>query len=408
MSRNPERGARLTNPRPTISQRATRRLRSRWWICLLVPLAAAGCGSKEPAAPPPPEVLVIDVAQRDVPVYGEWVGTTDGYINAQIRAKVQGYLLTKAYQEGSLVKAGDVLFQLDPRQYQAALDEAKGDLARAQANLVRSEQNVARYRPLVEKGAVSRKELDDTVQQARADQASVETARAALENARLNLEWTTVRSPIEGVAGIAQAQVGDLIAPTTLMTTVSQLDPIKVYFPISEQEYLRFAARNPTPDAAANAEANKNPLELILADETVYKHPGRVSAINRQVEVQTGSLQIQSLFPNPDNVLRPGGYAKVRAVTDMRKDAAVVPQRAVREIQGSYQLAVIDADDKATLRPVKVGPKVGSDWVIDEGVKPGERVVAEGIQKVRDGVKVVAKPFTPPAAPVAGGDAKSD
>jgi len=408
MSRNPERGARLTNPRPTISQRATRRLRSRWWICLLVPLAAAGCGSKEPAAPPPPEVLVIDVAQRDVPVYGEWVGTTDGYINAQIRAKVQGYLLTKAYQEGSLVKAGDVLFQLDPRQYQAALDEAKGDLARAQANLVRSEQNVARYRPLVEKGAVSRKELDDTVQQARADQASVETARAALENAKLNLEWTTVRSPIEGVAGIAQAQVGDLIAPTTLMTTVSQLDPIKVYFPISEQEYLRFAARNPTPDAAANAEANKNPLELILADETVYKHPGRVSAINRQVEVQTGSLQIQSLFPNPDNVLRPGGYAKVRAVTDMRKDAAVVPQRAVREIQGSYQLAVIDADDKATLRPVKVGPKVGSDWVIDEGVKPGERVVAEGIQKVRDGVKVVAKPFTPPAAPVAGGDAKSD
>ncbi len=368
-------------------------------------MAAVACGSKEPAAPPPPEVLVVDVAQRDVPVYGEWVGTTDGNINAQIRAKVQGYLLNKVYQEGSLVKGGDVLFQLDPRQYQAALDEAKGDLARARANLVRSEQNVARYRPLVEKGAVSRKELDDTVQQARADQASVETARAALENAKLNLEWTTVRSPIEGVAGIAQAQVGDLIAPTTLMTTVSQLDPIKVYFPISEQEYLRFAARNPTPDATENAEANKSPLELILADETVYKHAGKVSAINRQVEVQTGSLQIQSLFPNPDNVLRPGGYAKVRAVTDMRKGALVVPQRAVREIQGSYQLAVIDAEDKATLRPVKVGPKTGSDWVIDEGVKPGERVVAEGIQKVRDGVKVVAKPFQPPAA---GGDAKSD
>lgn len=359
----------------------------------MVPL---GCAEKAAPPAPAPEVLVAEVAARDVPVYGEWVGTIDGNINAQIRAKVQGYLLTKPYQEGSLVKAGDVLFELDPRQYRAALDEAKGDLARAQANLVRSEQNVARYRPLVEKGAVSRKELEDTIQQMRADEASVETAQAAVENAQLNLDWTTVRSPIDGIAGIAQAQIGDLIAPATLMTTVSQLDPIKVYFPISEQEYLRFAKRNPSATEGTHPDG-RPPLELILANESVYPHPGKVSAINRQVEVQTGSLQIQSLFPNPDNVLRPGGYAKVRAVTDLRKGAAVVPQRAVREVQGSYQVAVVGADGTASFRTVKVGPKTGTDWVIDEGVKPGERVVAEGLQKIRDGVAVAAKPFVAPS-----------
>lgn len=206
-------------------------------------LAAAACGKKGAPAAEGPEVLVVDVAQRDVPIYGEWVGTIDGNINAQIRAKVQGYLRSRPYQEGSLVKTGDVLFELAPRQYQAALDQAKGDLARAQADLVRSQQNVARYRPLVEKGAVSRKELDDTIQQMRADTATVEGAQAALENAQLNLHWTTVRSPIDGIAGIAPTQIGDLIAPSTLMTTVSQVDPIKVYFPISEREYLRFAER---------------------------------------------------------------------------------------------------------------------------------------------------------------------
>jgi membrane fusion protein (multidrug efflux system) len=366
---------------------------------VLCALVAAGCGREAEQKGEAPEVLVVDVVGRDVPVHGEWVGTTEGNINAQIRAKVQGYLLTKPYQEGSLVKAGDVLFQLDPRQYQAALEAAQGDLARAQANRVRSEQNVARYRPLVEKGAVSRKELEDTIQQMRADEASVETARAALDNARLNLDWTTVRSPIDGIAGIAQAQIGDLIAPATLMTTVSQVDPIKVFFPISEQEYLRFAGRE---SATEGANSDKRPpLELILADGSVYQYPGRISAINRQVEVQTGSLQIQSLFPNPGNVLRPGGYAKVRAVTDLRKGAAVVPQRAVQEIQGSYQVVVVGADDKVVFRTVKVGPRSGSDWVIEDGVKPGERVVAEGQQKLRDGMNVVPKPFVPPTAPAA-------
>ncbi len=369
-----------------------------WVAALLVAGACVACRRSEQAAPPAPEVLVTEVAQRDVPVYGEWVGTTDGFINAQIRAKVQGYLLTKPYHEGALVKAGDVLFQLDPRQYKAALDEAKGEVARTEANLLRSQQNVTRYRPLAASGAVSVKELEDAIQQMKANAAAVDTAKANLENARLNLDWTTVRSPIAGIAGIAQAQIGDLIAPATLMTTVSQVDPIKVYFPISEQEYLHFAERNPSA-ADGTDSANRPPLELILADESVYKHPGKVSAINRQVEVQTGSLQIQSLFPNPDNMLRPGGYAKVRAVTDLRKDAAVVPQRAVQEIQGSYQVVVVGADDKVMFRTVKVGPKTGSDWVIEDGVTPGERVVAEGLQKLRDGMKVVPKPFIPPTAP---------
>lgn len=356
-------------------------------------MAVSGCGKTPDATPPAPEVEVIDAGKHDVAIYGEWVGTLDGYINAQIRAKVQGYLLSKPYQEGSYVEKDQVLFQLDPRQYQAALDQAQGDLAQVQADLVRSQQNVARYRPLVEKGAVSRKELEDTVQQMRAYEAKMETARAAVENAKLNLAWTTVRSPIAGIAGIAQAQVGDLIAPTTLMTTVSQLDPIKVYAPISEQEYLRFAERNPS--AAEGTDPSKRPpLELILADGSVYPHAGKVAAINRQVEVETGSVQVQALFPNPQNLLRPGGYAKIRAVTDRREGATVVPQRAVQEVQGSYQVAVVGPDDTVSVRSVTMGPKTGSDWLVEKGVAPGERVVTEGLQKIRDGakVKVVTKP----------------
>jgi membrane fusion protein (multidrug efflux system) len=353
--------------------------------------AIGACGEKTTPEAPPPEVLVTEVVKRDVPVYSEWVGTLDGFINAQIRAKVQGYLQSKAYHEGTLVKEGDVLFQLDPRQYQAALDQAKANVAQAQAILVRGQQNVARYRPLVAKGAVSKKELDDAIQTAEASSADVDAARAALENAKLNLEWTTVRSPITGIAGIAQAQVGDLIAPSTLMTTVSQLDPIKVYIPISEQEYLRFAARNLGP---ADREPRDTPsLQLILADGKVYEHPGKVSAINREVEVQTGSIQVQAVFPNPANTLRPGGYARVRAVTDLRRNAVVVPQRAVQEVQGNYQIAVVDKNDTVEIRSVKVGPKSGGEWVIEEGVQPGERVITEGVQKVRNGVKVAAKTF---------------
>ena len=357
-----------------------------------IALVASGCHEKQVAEAPPPEVLVAPVEQHDVPIYGEWVGTLDGFINAQIRAKVQGYLQAKPYEEGTLVHAGDVLFQLDPRQYQAALDQAQADLAQSKAILVRSQQNVARYRPLVAKGAVSKKELDDWIQTMEANRATVDAARAAVENAKLNLDWTTVRSPIDGIAGIAQAQIGDLIAPSTLMTTVSQVDPIKVYAPISEQEYLRFAERNPS--ASDGTEPHKRPpLQLILADGSTYRYPGKVTAINREVEVQTGSVQVQSVFPNPDNLLRPGGYAKIRAVYDLRKNALVVPQRAVQEVQGNHQVVVVGQDDTAEIRSVQVGPKSGSDWVITKGLEPGDRVVVEGVQKVRDGMKVAPKPF---------------
>jgi len=353
-------------------------------------LAVTSCGGIEEAEAPPPGVLVTEVVRRDVPVYSEWVGTLDGFINAQIRAKVQGYLLAKPYQEGSLVKEGEVLFQLDPRQYQAALDQAKAHVGQSQAILVRSQQNVARYRPLVAKGAVSKKELDDAIQTTEANRASMDAARAALEDAKLNLEWTTVRSPITGIAGIAQAQIGDLIAPTTLMTTVSQVDPIKVYIPISEREYLRFTARD---GSATDGAQRDKPLQLILADGSIYEHPGKVTAVNREVAVETGSLQVQAVFPNPENKLRPGGYAKIRATTDLRVNAAVVPQRAVQEVQGNHQVAVVGKDDTVEIRPVKVGPKSGGEWVIEQGVQPGERIVTEGVQKVRNGTKVAPKPF---------------
>lgn len=350
---------------------------------------ATGCGKEEAAEAPPPEVLVTDVGQRDVSVYGEWVGTIDGFINAQIRAKVQGYLLKREYDEGSLVQAGQVLFQLDPRQYQAALAQAKGDVEQAKAVLLRSQQNVARYRPLVEKGAVSRKELDDAVQTMRANMAAVEMADAALYNAKLNLDWTTVKSPIGGIAGIALSQVGDLIAATTLMTTVSQVDPIKVYFPISEQEYLRFAERG---------QREKPTLELYLADGSKYPHEGKVSAVDRQVELATGSIQIQAEFENPKNILRPGGYAKIRGVVDAAPNAVVVPQRAVQEVQGKFQLVVVGKDDAVEIRPVQVGAKTGDDWIITSGVKPGERIVVEGLQRMRPGLKVAPKPWTAPAS----------
>jgi membrane fusion protein (multidrug efflux system) len=341
---------------------------------------------------------VAEVVQRDVPVTGDWVGTTDGYINAQIRAKVQGYLLKQGYRDGSTVKAGQLLYQLDPRQYQADLDRAVGDLAQAKANLLRSQLNEAKYRPLVKVGAVSQREYDDTVQQVRADQAAVEAAQGNVAAARLNLEWTTITSPIDGVAGITQAQIGDLISPATIMTTVSQVDPIKVYFPISEQEYLKFA--DGIEHFRRTGDASTAPtLQLILANGDLYPRTGKPSAVNRQVQSETGAIQIESLFDNPDNLLRPGQFARVRAVTENLKGALVVPQRAVQEVQGAHQVAVVRPDDTVEIRGVTVGPRYEGLWVISEGVKAGERVVAEGLQKIRDGVKVQPKPYVAEVAP---------
>jgi membrane fusion protein (multidrug efflux system) len=350
-------------------------------------LASNACRQTIATAPPMPEVVVVAVAQRDVPIYSEWVGTTEGFVNAQVRPRVQGYLLRQAYTDGAPVKAGDLLFEVDDREYRAALDEARGTLARQQAALKKYELDVARYTPLEAKGAVSKEELDNAVQGSRGAKAEVDAAAAAVQTAQLNLGWTRVYAPIDGVAGIAPVQVGDLVTPSTLLTTISQLDPIKVTFPISEREYLRFADR--IQRHQQNARDSTEPdVEMILADGKPYSHSGRFHVANREVEVETGTIRIQALFPNPDGILRPGLYAKIRAATVVKHGALVVPQRALVETQGHYQAAVVGEGDKVAFRTVKPGEQVDNAWIVDEGLNAGERIVIEGLQKIRDGMVV--------------------
>jgi len=350
------------------------------------------CGKKETAAEAPaPEVVVAPVEQKDVEIFTDWVGTTTGFVNAQIYPKIQGYLLKQVYKDGSVVAAGDVLFEIDARQYQAALDQAKGQLGRAQAALGKSELDVARYTPLVAEGAVSRQELDDAIQARAANRAEVDSAKAGLENAQLNLAWTKVQAPIAGIAAIATAQVGDLVGAQTLLTTVSQLQPIKVTFPISEIEYLRFAKRISNREAKGTSQ-DAPTLSLILADGSVYAHPGRFYVSGLEVAQTTGTINLQGEFPNPDNFLRPGQFAKVRAVTDRLPGALVIPQRAVSDMQGVSMVAVVDAENKVTLKRVTLGPQKGSNFVVTEGLAAGDRVVVEGLQKVRNGI--VVKPVT--------------
>ncbi len=362
-----------------------------------------GCEKGKPAAPPtppPPEVVVTTVLQQDVPIYSEWLGTTDGAINAQIRARVQGYLQSRDYREGLVVKTGELLFTIDARTYVAALDQAKGDLARAEANLGKTQLDVNRYTPLAKEGAISQQELDNAVQAHQANKASVDAARAAVKQAELNLGWTQIRSPIDGIAGIADAQIGDLIQPNTLLTTVSRVDPIKVTFPLSEKEYLKFADRVASAmQAEQRAQPHGPPLELILGDGSVYPERGGFALPDREVNSKLGTISVVSYFPNPKNMLRPGLYAKVRAVTDTKKGALLVPQRAVQELQGTYRLAVVGADNKVMLRTVKVGERIGNLWIIAEGIKPDERVIVEGVQKVKDGIPVVPKPAPPEQSP---------
>ena len=392
----------------------------------------------------PPEVEVVPVAQRDVPVYGEWIGTLEGMVNATIKAQVAGYLRKQHYTEGALVTQGQVLFEIDPRPFQAALDQAKGELAKAQGQLVqanaqliqanaqvaqaeanqgKAQLDVDRYIPLAKAQAISTQDLDNAVQNnlaakaqvaaARAGidtakaaivaaKAVVEAAKAAVATATLNLGFTTILSPIDGIAGIATAQVGDLVGPSSgTLSTVSTLDPIKVYFTASEQAYLNFVRRNPT--AAERLAATKRlELELVLADGTTYPYKGTFFVADREVNAQTGAIRLAGLFPNPGNVLRPGQYGRVRAVTSRQEGALLVPQRAVTELQGRYQVAVVDSENKINIRTVKVGERVGTMWVIDEGLHPGERVVVEGVQKVRPGMAVHPTPFV--AAPRKTGD----
>ncbi len=355
-----------------------------------------------------PDVEVWQVQQEDVPIYGEWIGTLDGLVNADVRAQVTGYLLKQGYQEGASVGKGQLLFQIDPRPFQAAFDQTQGQLAQAKAALAnaqavqrRTELDVERYTPLAKEQAASQQDLDNAVQNNLAALATVETAKAqiktyeaAVETAKLNLEFTRLVAPIDGIAGQAQLQVGALVTPSSgVVTSVSTVDPIKAYFTVSESQYLSWRKRFPTE--ASRLEADKKlRLQLILADGSSYPHDGTFYFADRQVNESTGAIRIAGLFPNPNNVLRPGGYAKVRAVIRTEERALLVPQRAVSELQGGYQVAVLDADNKVTIRPVTVGPQVDRRWVVESGLNPGERVVAEGIQKVRTGARVNPKPFT--------------
>ena len=354
-----------------------------------------------------PDVQVAEVEQKDVPIYGEWIGTLDGLVNADVRAQVTGYILKQGYQEGNFVKQGQLLFEIDPRPFQAALDQAEGQSAQAKASLAnaeavqrRTELDVNRYTPLAKEQAASQQDLDNAVQNNLAAVATVETAKAqiktseaAVETARINLEFTRLVAPIDGVAGQAQLQVGALVNPSSgPVTSVSTVNPIKAYFTVGEPQYLAWRRR--FPSEASRLEADKNlRLQLILADGSTYAHVGSFYFADRQVNEGTGAIRLAGLFPNPDNILRPGGYGKVRAVIRLQKDALLVPQRAVSELQGGYQVAVVDGNNKVSIRTVEVGDRVGSEWVISGGLNRGEKIVVEGVQKLRAGATVNPKPF---------------
>jgi membrane fusion protein, multidrug efflux system len=358
---------------------------SRFWIFLLPAVVLCGCSSGEPKpAPPPPGVTVFTVVQKDVPVYQEWVGTMAGNIDAEIRPKVEGFLLSKLYNEGSFVKKGQAMFQLDERQSQAAVQQAQGHLEEANAALAQAQIDVRRYTPLVQQKAVSQAELDKATSRERAATAQVAAGQAVLDNAKLNLTWATVVSPISGISGIAKVGVGDLMTPNTIMATVSALDPVYVDFSIAEQDYLRFA-RDKTGRGAD--------LELILGDGTVYPRRGHSLLVNREVDSRTGTIQVRAEFPNPTNVLRPGQYARVRSKTEVRKNALLIPQRAITELQGIYQVGVVDSENKVTIRSVKTGPQFGDMWVIESGLQPQEQVVVDGLQRLRDGMTVAPSVF---------------
>jgi RND family efflux transporter MFP subunit len=355
----------------------------------------AGCGGRAPAPPgAPPEVKVTAVVQRDVPIVSEWVATLDGYVNAQIQPQVTGYIVEQKYKEGSPVHKGDVLFEIDPRPFRAILDQSKAQLAQAQAQMGKTQLDVDRDTPLAKERAIAQSQLDNDIQANLAAKAAVQSSEAQVEQAQLNLGFTHVTSLFDGIAGIALVQLGNLVNPATVLTSVSQVNPIKAYFPISEQEYLRLADRINAPQDHVEAPKGAPPLELILADGTVYPSKGRVLYTDRQVDITTGTIRVVSAFPNPKNFLRPGQFGRVRASTYTRTGALLVPQRAVVELQGTFQLSVVGTDNKVSVRMVKVGERVGTEWIIDSGVKPGEMVIVEGVQKVRDGSPVNPKPLT--------------
>ena len=362
--------------------------------CVLV-----GCQRQNAAAPmAPPEVEVATVLQRDVPIYSEWVATLDGYVNAQIQPQVTGYIIQQNYKEGSFVRKGQTLFRIDPRPFQAILDQAKAQLAQAQANLGKTQLDVDRDTPLAKERAIAQSQLDNDIQANLAAKAAVKAGEAQVEEAELNLGFTNVTSLVDGIAGIAQVQIGNLVSPTAVLTSVSQVNPIKAYFPISEQEYMHFAERIIAHNQQ-EVPSDAPPFALVLADGSVYPYKGTLLLTDRQIDVTTGSIRVVCAFPNPKNILRPGQFGRVRAAGDVRPGALLVPQRAVTELQGSYQVAVVGSDNKVSVQAVKVGERVDSLWIVESGVKPGESVIVEGLQKVRDGATVKVKR---PAVPTKG------
>jgi RND family efflux transporter MFP subunit len=378
----------------------------------LVSISLTGCSEKEAAAPPaPPEVLVASVLQQDVPVYGEWVAQLNGPVNADITPKVQGYLLSQDYVNGSFVKKGQLLFQIDPRPFQAALDQAKAEVQRTVSELSKASNDVQRDTPLAAQNAIPQKQLDDDLANQAAAQSELTAKKAAQQQDELNLGWTNVYSPVDGVAGFATSQVGDLVGTTTKMTTVSQIDPIWAYFNISESLYFTVAPQISRFLQRGNIKTTL-PVQYIQANDVPYPFNGTIIFVNREITAGTGTIQLAAAFSNRDAILRPGGFGRVRVQTSTSKNAFLVPQAAVIEVQSQYQLFVVGSDNKATVRPVKVGSRVGPNWIITEGLKPGERVVVEGIQKMqtfaaqmpelaKQGIPVNPKLY---AAPAGGSD----
>ena len=381
--------------RPRLSTLAT-------FVAAFLIVLFAGCSRKAAqVVPGAPEVFVTTVAPKDVPRVLERVATLDGFINANINAQVQGYIVSRDYKEGSVVKKGDLLFQIDPRPFEAALAQAKGTLAKDKANLAKAEADEKRARDLFDKKVISDSERDTAVAAAGSSRANVEADEAAVQQAELNLGYTKITSPIDGVAAIATAQVGDLVGPTTgPLTSVSQLDPIKAVVTAGEGPFTDFISRHPDPDERQRY-VNSLEFELILGSGNVYPQKGKFYALDRNLDPKTGAIRYEVTFPNTGNNLRPGQFGKVRFVADMKKGAMVVPQEAVNELQGSFQVAVVDQSNKVSIRPVKMDERIGALWEVTDGLKPGDRVVVQGVQKAREGATVTAKEWTPPAQQIA-------
>jgi RND family efflux transporter MFP subunit len=372
------------------------RLVQRVLVITVVALVCTSCRPKAPPPPPPPDVLVTEVRQQDAPIYNEYVGQLDASVNATIQSRVQGYLVSQNYKEGQLVKKDDVLFEIDRRPFEAALAQAKAAFLQADASAKQAEMNAQRAADLFQRKVSSEQERDNATQSAYAARAQAEAQRAAVEQAQLSLDYTTIHAPVDGIAGLVKVQVGDLIGAGTILTTVTKVDPMKAYFTVSEQRFSEYSRRYADPQELIEHEKELR-FELILADGSVYPHTGELFAKDNQVDVRTGSLRIAALFPNPGNILRPGQFARIRVLSEIKPGALLVPQRAVSELQGTNQAAVVGPDNKVHIQPVKMGRRIDHEWIVEEGLKAGDKVIVEGIQKAREGAVVNPKPWTPPS-----------